>query len=97
MASKDTSGLTITENAKMPVKLVATIVGPVLASVLWLQTTLFAMRRDIELLQASVKDLSAQIASVSSDGWSHTDMDMWVELLRVKNPALVIPEPMRHR
>lgn len=97
MAGETTASGTISENSKLPLRLVALIVGAVASGVVWLQTVIYGLRGDIIALQTEVKAMSASMDASSSDRWKMIDMEMWVEMLRVKNPSIVVPEAVRRR
>lgn len=48
-----------------------------------------------ELRLRSIDDRIGGLADSMKDRWTRADMTIWVELLRARNPDLVVPDPTR--
>lgn len=82
----------ISEGTKLPLKLVALVLGAVVSSVLWLQACLLGLGSRIDSLKGDVTRLSDSISHAGSDRWNGSDMKVWASLLKANNPAIVVPD-----
>ena len=55
------------------------------------------LRNEIAILSGDIKALQVQVQNTQDDRWRYHDMKAWVEILKAKNPALDIPEPLRSK
>lgn len=82
----------IDEGTKLPLKLVALVVGAAVSAVLWLQATMLGMNSRLDALTREVEGIREVVAKGADDRWRRVDMRVWRELFKARNPTLDIPE-----
>lgn len=103
----DSEMQTITEKTKLPISVVAGVVSTALIMSIWIQTTLssmddrmktmaFTMETKLQSMIFDIKVLQDKLSVATSDRWTGSDMNLWAETLKIRNPTIAVPDPI-HR
>lgn len=82
----------LTKETLIPMGLVAGIVVAIATGAVWINVKLQSIDFNMEMLRQDLKAVHEKLDSNSSLRWSTRDMELWVQLLKAKNPAMEVPE-----
>lgn len=85
----------LTKETLIPISIMGAILLSAIGGTWWFSGLMKAIDQSIQMVGRDVRDLQSSIRLLERDvgnGLSVTEMKMWVEILRAKNPSLVIPD-----
>lgn len=82
----------LTKDTLIPVSLVFIIVSSIAGAAVWLNNRLASINFHIEALKVEVQAVQEKLDVAARNVWTSRDMQLWVELLKAKNPEIQIPD-----
>lgn len=81
----------LTKETLIPVSLVFLLVSSIAGISVWLNTRLTAISYNILALKTEVQTIQEKLDTAAKNVWTQRDMQLWVEILRAKNPDIKFP------
>lgn len=88
---------TISDKTRLPLGIAITLATTAVIAALWVQTAITDVDDSLTAMSYDIRALKEKIDSMYVDRWTSTDMMIWVEQLKSRNPNLTIPDITLHR
>ncbi len=82
----------INKDTLIPISLAFALITSIAGVAVWLNNRLASINYHIEALKVEVQTVQEKLDTAAKNVWTSRDMQLWVELLRAKNPDIKIPD-----